>query len=282
MDITNITTSSSTNLSGAVTTTYATNTYYSFATNVTFYDYRESKTVQAVQLDVGKLNTWLTTSTSGQSFNSKNNSGITSKGHLIDGVYIYNSVPSTGSQLPSVRLVDGQQLPAGGLSVATPFPVYVMGNYNTTTNGTRYSTTLGDTTNTHPAAIMGDAVTILSTNWSDSYTASTTLNSRNLPVSTTINAACLEGIVPSNGTQYSGGVENFLRLLENWGNVTLNYNGSIVVLFQSQYATGFWNGNYYGVPTRRWGFDSNFNSQNGLPPMTPQVRAIVRKNWAAR
>ena len=29
-------------------------------TNATFYDYRESDTVQAIQIDVGKLNTWLT------------------------------------------------------------------------------------------------------------------------------------------------------------------------------------------------------------------------------
>ena len=268
-----------TNVVGGVT-----NRYYSFVTNVTFYDYREQDTVKAVQLDVGKLNGWLTTNFNGQTFNSRNNSGATSKGHGINGVYVYNSVPATGSQLPAVRVVNGAQLPASGLSVATPFPVYIKGNYNTTTNNINFSTTLGDTTNTRPAAIMGDAVTILSQNWNDSlYTSGYSLSSRT-PVSTTINAACIEGIVASDGSHYSGGVENFLRLLENWsGSTTLAYNGSIVVLIQSQYATSFWaNSNYYGVPKRTWGFDVNFNQQTRLPPMTPQVRAIIRSSWATK
>jgi hypothetical protein len=265
------------------TTATTTNIYYSFVTNVVFYDYRESDQVKAVQLDVGNFNNWLT-NTAGGFYNSKNTGGTTSKGHDIDGIYIYNGVPPGSGTLPAVRLVNGAQLPRNGLSVATPFPVYVKGNYNVTTNGINFSTTLGNTTNTRPAAIMGDAVTILSSNWVDTTTGSISLSSRN-PVSTTINAACLEGIVPSNGTYYSGGVENFLRLLENWSSgTTLGYNGSIVVLFQSQYATSPWlnPGNYYNVPTRAWGFDLNFNQQVRLPPMTPQVRATIRKSWAAQ
>ena len=33
---------------------------FSFVTNVVFYDYREKKTVQAVQIDIAKFNNWLT------------------------------------------------------------------------------------------------------------------------------------------------------------------------------------------------------------------------------
>ena len=263
-----------------------TNYYYSFVTNATFYDYRQAETVQAVQLNVGKLNTWLTTNPKGETYNSDNNSGITSKGHPINGVYVYNSVANTSSQLPAVRVMNGQQLPSGGLTVATQFPIYVMGNYNITTNGTKLSTALGDTTNTVPAALMGDAVTVLSSNWSDSYNSSTPLTGSGgrTPTATTINAATMEGIVPSNGTYYSGGVENFLRLLENWSNINLNYNGSIVVLFDSQYATAPWpgTGSVYNPPNRNWGFDLNFNQSNRLPPMTPQVRATIRESWSAR
>ncbi len=267
-----------TNVSSGVT-----NYSYSFVTNVSFFDYRENKTVKAVQLDVGNLNTWLTSSSKGQQFNSLNTSGITSKGHPINGVYVYNNITPTSAQLPAVRLVNGQQLPPGGLTVATPFPIYVLGDYNTTTNGTKFSTTLGDTTNTYPAAIMGDTVTVLSSAWSDAYNYNTGLSSRT-PASTTINVATLEGIVPSNGSYYSGGVENFLRLLENWSSsYTLTYNGSIVVLFQSQYATGYWdNTTYYYPPTRRWGFDLNFGQQSRLPPMTPQVRATIRESWTGQ
>ena len=282
MDVTNVVLQYTTNANQSISSSYVTNTYYSFVTNATFYDYRESDTVQAIQINVGQFGNWLTNAAGGLPYNNLNTTGGTSKGHNIDGVYVYNNVPLTSSQLPAVRVVNGAKLPTSdGFTVATKFPIYVLGSYNTTTNNVNYSTALGDTTNTRPAALMGDAVTILSANWSDAYTASTSLSSRAKPGNTTINAACLEGIVPSNGSQYSGGVENFLRLLEDWGGVTLGYNGSIVVLYPSQYATGFWNGNVYGVPTRQWGFDTNFKQQNRLPPMTPEVRAIIRSNWAS-
>ena len=82
---------------------------------------------------------------------------------------------------------------------------------------------------------MGDAITVLSANWKDTYNSNTNLSSR-VPSATTVNAATLEGIVQSTNvgsTYYSGGVENFLRLEENWSGLTLTYNGSIVVMFPS-------------------------------------------------
>lgn len=269
-----------------VTTSYVsvTNFYYSYVTNVTFYDYRESKTVQAVQVDVARLNAWLNNSsaTGGQQYDSLNNTGSTSKNHDISSIYVYNSAPDNSSSLPAVRLVNGQELPPDGLTVATPFPLYVKGNYNVTTDGTHYSTTLGNTTYTRPAALLGDAITVLSGNWSDSYGPGLGVGSRN-PVDTTINAATLEGIVPSNGSHYSGGVENFLRLLENWSGHTLYYNGSIVVMFPSQYATAPWSyGYYYTAPNRQWGFDNNFKNQNKLPPLTPEAKYIVRGQYVTK
>ncbi len=273
-----------TNISGRTT-----NLFYSFVTNAQFYDYREGDNVKAVQLDVAKLNTWLKTNSYAASYQNQNNgSGVsTSKGHNIDGVYVYNSIPSASGSpgvLPAVRVVNGQQLPyPNGLTVATPFPIYVKGNFNTTTNGVNFSTALGDVANTLPAALMGDAITVQSANWNDTNNANTSISSRNA-TATTINAATLEGIIPSDGTHYSGGVENFLRLLENWSGNTLSYNGSIVVLFQSQYATSPWpgTGTVYNPPSRAWGFDVNFLQQGQLPPMTPQVRATVRSSWSAR
>jgi hypothetical protein len=263
---------------------------YSFVTNVAFYDYRETDTNQAVQINVSALNTWLsnTNPRGGYTYTSKNTSGSTSKGHQINSIFVYNNVPLTSSQSPAVRMVNGAKLPniAGlsqpGLTVATAVPLYVEGNYNTTTNGTTYSTTLGDTTNTVPAALLADAVTLLSSNWSDAYNSGTALSSRT-PADIVVNAATLEGIVPSNGANYSGGVENFLRLQENWSGHTITYNGSIVVMFPSQYATNFWQptGVYYNAPTRRWGFDLNFNNAARLPPLTPTVKAVIRGNYSA-
>ena len=277
--------------SGVVTT----NSYYSFVTNATFYDNRESDTVQAIQLNVSNLVVWLTnnitsygTNRGGYQYNAMNSTGSSSKGHGINSVYIYNSVPLTSTTLPAVRMVNGAQLPSAGLTVAAAQPIYVEGNYNTQTNsGGSQALTLGSTTNgcTVPAALMGDAITILSSAWSDSYNSSTALTGRN-PVSTTVNAACLEGIVPSaNGANYSGGVENYFRLLENWSSsTTLTYNGSVVCMFPSQYATNNWQhtGVYYNPPNRQWGFDLNFlKGQQYLPPLTPMARYVIRSSWTA-
>jgi len=284
-----------TNGSGVVTIK-GTNYYcgYSFVTNVTFYDFRESATVQAVQIDVSKFNLWYTNQATratnfvaGYPWNLENGGSDGAhgdKGHPIDSIYVYNSVPITSSQLPSVRVVNGATLPSAyGLTVATAFPIYVLGNYNVQTNGSHSDIGKADTAYTYPAALMGDSITILSSSWNDNgsnYIAGGSEKLR-VPVSTTVNAACLEGIVQSckdsSGKHYSGGLENFLRLEENWGG-TLTYNGSIVVMFPSIYATNYWQvtGAYYSAPTRKWGFDANFQNQAKLPPLTPQVKQIVR------
>jgi hypothetical protein len=200
--------------------------------------------------------------------------------------------------LPAVRLVNGQQLPyntdpnginppTGGLTVTTPQPLYVLGNYNVQTPSSSAGASAGTTNTayTYPAAIIGDAITILSANWSDGNTSGTGLSSRDAPNTgpspTTINAAALEGIVQSTNSNYSGGVENFLRLEENWSGVTLTYNGSIAVMFPSQYATSFWpgTGTVYNPPTRNWGFDYNFTNPNKLPHVSPKVFRIIRATW---
>jgi hypothetical protein len=179
---------------------------------------------------VGKLNAWLTnnwafirnTNRGGYQYNQLNTTESTSKGHNINSIYVYNSVPLSSTTLPAVRLVNGSQLPSStlfgnslmsGLTVATAQPIYTLGNYNVTNNGAT-TFTLGSTTNGGcvPAALMGDSLSILSSAWQDSWNSGTALSSRSA-IQTTVNAATLEGIVPSitvKGTQqYSGGVEIF-------------------------------------------------------------------------
>jgi hypothetical protein len=255
--------------------TVTTNLSYSFATNTTFYDYREGKTVAAVQLNVGALTNWLA-STNGSTLNTQL---YNDTGSYIDSVYVYNNAPSSSTSLPAVRMANGSVLPSQGLTVVTPDPLYVLGNYNASgvslNNGTNVA-------NTVPAALFGDSITALSTSWNDSWNSSTALSSRT-PGATTINAAAFEGIVQTVGANYSGGVENFIRLLENWSSsTTLTYNGSIVVMFPSQYATNKWQatGNYYNAPHRAWAFDLNFQNNNGLPPLTPRVTKIFRQTWS--
>jgi hypothetical protein len=269
------------------TNTAATNILYagfSFVTNVSFYDWREGynggsgppKAVQAVQIDIAKFNKWLYgTNANGirvQGYNV-NHTILDDLGHGIGSIYIYNSVPPTGSQLPAVRLVNGGTLPTNypGLTIATPQPLYIYGNYNVSNN---LGSDLGKSTtiHTYPAAVLADAVTILSPSWNDAI-------SDRFPavnIDSTVNAAVLEGIVPSNTNivgSYSGGIENSLRYVEDWSGNTNTYNGSIVVMFPSIYATNYYKsgGNYYNPPSRNWSFDLNFRTASGLPPLTPSV-----------
>jgi hypothetical protein len=231
-------------------------------TNTNFYDGRELKCMQPAQVNMGSLRT-----ASGWNFN---------KGIL----YISSAKADTGTcgsgtpnaaRTPAVRLTNGSQLPSstqGGFTVASDGPVYVQGNYNTT--------------NKVAGAVMGDAVTVLSNNWSpnNSDTKGSLPASGNRPATaTTINAALLSGNVPTiSGSRYSGGLENYLRLLEAWSGVTLTYTGSLVDLWQSQTATGAWGCcNYYNVPSRNWSFDTLFNTT--LPPGTPKVQVTQRLGW---
>jgi hypothetical protein len=265
---------------------------YSFLTNVTYRDWREAwnngngvggkgKTVQAVQFDVAKFNTWLGNVASGSNYNAACQAD---KHHLIGGVYIYNSVPLTTSQLPAVRVINGSELPDSyGLSIATPMPLYVLGDFNVTDGSGISDAATSSTSHSRPASFLADSITVLSSAWDDSSNKKKPASSAN----DTVHAACLEGIVESNtnlpsggdNSNFSGGVENFLRLLESWGN--LYYNGSIVVMFPSQYATNRWRqtGNYYDAPNRYWTFDTNFTVRAKLPPFTPDMKTTIRSGW---
>jgi hypothetical protein len=274
---------------------------YSFVTNAIFYDWREGwnggsgppKTVQAVQIDIQKFNIWLTNTSAnngGKTYNDQCNLS-THKSHPIDSIYVYNGVPLTSTTLPAVRVANGAMLPSQtlgkGFTVATAMPMYVWGDYNSAQDNLHSSLGQNSTTYTWPAALMADSITILSTNWTDANSTfankPTCTTGGPTPKTTTVNAAMLEGIVRSTNGLYSGGLENFLRLLENWSGVNLWYNGSIVVMFPSQYATNYWRqtGGYYNPPGRKWAFDTNFIQQAGLPPLTPQAKGVIRANWNA-
>jgi hypothetical protein len=275
---------------------------YSFVTNAIFYDWREGwnggsgppKTVQAVQIDIQKYNIWLTNTAATNNGSYYNNlcQQSSHKAHPIDSIYVYNAVPLTPTTLPAVRVANGAMLPSQtlgkGFTVATAQPMYVWGNYNSA-NDSGSSLGQNSTTFTWPAALMADSITILSANWTDANSTfaykTTCTTGGPTPKTTTVNAAMLEGIVRSTNGIYSGGLENFLRLLENWSGVNLWYNGSIVVMFPSQYATNYQvapsSSGYYNAPVRKWAFDTNFVSQDGLPPLTPQAKGVIRAKWNA-
>ena len=239
-------------------------------TDVTFFNKRENKTVQTTQIDVGRLVTWNQTNTLLRPVLTDSD---------IRLIYVDDQRSMTSSTEPGVRLVNGQTILPQGLTVATPDPLYVQGNYNAP--AAALGTT--NTTATKPASLVGDAITILSPSWSDAN--STKALSSRVASAATVNAAFLAGIVQTVTGSYSGGSENFPRFLEDWSSKTFTYNGSMVVMFPSQIATGLWQGTgstigIYNPPTRNWAFDQNFTNPSKLPPGTPMVRALVRGQWA--
>jgi Tfp pilus assembly protein PilX len=84
-----------------------------------------------------------------------------------------------------------------------------------------------------------------------------------------VNRAC-----GANPATFSGGINNYMRMLENWQSTQyFNYSGSFVSLgtpleYSGNYRSG---GNYYNIPVRNYNFEQNFNSFNLLPPLSPSA-----------
>jgi hypothetical protein len=175
---------------------------------------------------------------------------------------------------------------SGGFTVGSENPVYIYGDYNTNSGDPIWA---GKPDVPHSAAgVIADAVTALSNSWSDlasmaspssdgPRTATTTYYRTAVASGKSINfsVAGIGWAVGDFGTD--GGLHNFLRLLENWGGQTLNYNGSMVSMFYATYATGTdknGGGTTYEPPARNYTFDADFTQPQDLPPGTPMFRDI--------
>jgi hypothetical protein len=234
-------------------------------TNLTFTDQREGKTIKTTSINVSNLVRWSATNTSIRGLINRD----------VSSVYVADFRTTNSSYGAGILVTNGQTLPSLGLTVATPNPLYVQGNYNAP--AAYLGTT--NTTLSKPASLVCDAINVLSTVWNPAKSASS-ISSRTA-ADTTVNAAIISGIVPTVGSSYSGGVENFPRFLENWDTKNLTYNGSMVVMFNSHVATANWSstGTVYNPPVRNWAFDLNYMDPTKLPPGTPSVRALVRYTW---
>jgi hypothetical protein len=180
----------------------------------------------------------------------------------------------------ALKLVNGgqNQLPPG-LTVASENPLYVQGHYNASVN-------LAPTEAHVPAAVVADAVTLLSTRWNDIRSFTQPMDSTQRPAATTAyRMALLSGktlAFPKPGWAAAsfgsdGGAHNFVRNLEDWNlaGVIQRYRGSFVSFFISRQGTGSFkccNGDSYVRGDRSWTFDSDFLTPSLLPPGTPMFR----------
>ncbi len=115
-------------------------------TNVIF-DARQNTNVQTVQLNISNFDAWVSSSNALTPLLQAADEAAVSKVYVAD-------MRTSGSYEPAVYLNNGAQLPPTGLTIATPDPVYIQGDYNVTTDGTSvFITPLASTarlTPTHP------------------------------------------------------------------------------------------------------------------------------------
>ncbi len=220
----------------------------------TYYNFREGKTMSSTDIDVAKLNA----SPAFAALVAANN-----------GIVVYASdrrhLGSTTYQ-DSLRLVNGSTLPIKGLTVATENPLYIKGDYNTVSK--------------KPSGIAADSFNILSNSWSDASSTNTGLSGKTASA-TTVQTAVITGNTETTGSNYNGGFENIHRLHENWSGQNLTFRGSVVVLYNSETATGNWvyGGNYYSAPNRVWSFDTDLTGAGYSIPGFPSVYNVAKVSY---
>jgi Tfp pilus assembly protein PilX len=210
---------------------------------------------------------------------------VTQKNWISGARHVVKLVDGSLGNVP-VRLDNG----LGGFTVASENPVYIQGDYNSSVADPTWLNPNAADPPHAAAAIIADAVTMLSNNWSDLASLNSPSNDAGRPAATTyyraavsggknmnflVNTCCAGWAVGDWGTD--GGLHNFLRQLENWGGQTLNYKGSMASLYYSTYSTGTdKNGGNttYDPPARNYIFDPLFTQPQNLPPGTPLFRDI--------
>lgn len=105
---------------------------------------------------------------------------------------------------------------------------------------------------------------------------------------TTVNTAVVSGYTATTSTASSGGAQNLIRLLENWGDpgddpyhptpMNFTYQGSLMQSFISKEFDGAWSvGSNYANPNRQVRFNPAFLTTP--PKATPLTVVFVRGTW---
>ena len=249
------------------------------ATDKWIQDNREGANVRLVNFDVAEFIKYF------PNHNTKGWNGIV---HIRD-----NS--ATSSRKRGIRVVNGSKVPTGGITIVSDNPVYIQGDFNSgrvagskeppSNTGNAADPDVSGYTR-QPASVMADAVTLLSNSWNDGYSSSG-LSSR-VASNTTVNAAIVAGNVPTGGGHYSGGGENFVRLLEDWTGKNFTYYGAMMNMYASKQAISPWSDsvsrNIYKAPNLKWYFDKTLSvDADGNPVSVPgyvsTVAYLQQQRW---
>ncbi len=271
--------------------------------NNSFYNNREQRSMQILQMNMKGLTLWnrdgiylqfsngtLSNNNNGNGFSadqllfqraaadsnaptgSFQNLGLAASDRTEGGLVVHETIDANsfstagGTQSPyGFAITNGANIP-GPLTIASDQAVYVQGDYNNI--------------NKQPASVLADSMNVLS-----NACLNLTTNALNCGISgsmpnaahTTINAAFLAGTdisgtgnASGSNASYSGGLENYPRFHENWDRDTLTYRGSFVSLGTPQHVNGTWIQQIYFAPDRNWDYDTDFNNFALLPPLSPQ------------
>jgi hypothetical protein len=268
-----------------------------------FYDRRQLETMDVVEVDIDLLRSPLDDTASNFNPTAWNGSYQMNAGQYDWNGVMYVEIPYSASSAGrpdkvrkadsgiAVRIKNGSKIPSPtgavdpGFTFATNAPLYVMGNYNADGRPRTGSATAPDSSSEKPAALIADAITILSNNW---QTEDYDRKSKNKPHTraanfTEVSAAFLTGQSPTvpHTSNFSGGVHNFPRFLEKWSSTEFRYRGSLVALFESEVNWRHMRpnfGSWYSPPRRNWGFSTIF-ANGQYPPGTPNARDFRRKNF---
>lgn len=232
------------------------------------YDGREGRWVDFTDVDLNRVGEWYQDYLTAE--------GLSWAG---DGMLIYASRsdtstipnPNNGARLDAFRLKTQfgsfAELSAN-TTFATDNPIYVQGDFNIL--------------NPKGVALVADAMNILSNAFTTKGTSN--VGGNYVASTTTVNAAFFSGIIPNvedSGSRVGGGLHNYARLHESWGNSnTLNITGSFISLWESTQASGTWchgNGTQcYYRPSRNYGWDVRFQDPSFWPPFIPSIFSVER------
>ncbi len=245
---------------------------FSFAFEA-FWDNYVDRWPDPLTVDLTTLRTWLTT-------------GGGSTGPKPDVIYIEfkpragapgsgtsGKAPNDNSYYPVLRLRNGALL-YDRLTIGSEYPLYMWGNYN-------------NSSPRKPAAVFGDALTVLSNTWSDASCAVA-----NCAVPATSSATHQwYGLVTGTGEGYwgcwhhtctppAGGASIWMRMLEGWGGTLSYWRGSFVSLWAPVITcVSCPSGGSMSSPTRDWSFDPMFLKPDSLPPATPVVGNVIHTEF---